>query len=140
MTQDSVKFCPQCGSASVNFSALAGGTADCTGCNWHGTNEDLLVVPVKHDFVGKESILIDMMNDLRKFMSGELGLPWLKFLLRWGFIQGDINDLLGTVDRKSFARYMAAIARGVLTAVFEERSHQSAAQGQKGKLVDASKH
>lgn len=124
--QDSVRFCPQCGSASVDFSTLVGGQATCAGCRWKGATDDLLVVPIQHDFaLGKESIISDMMSDIRKFLAGELGLPWLKFLLKWGFLEGDINNLPKTLDRKKFARYLATIGHAVLLAVIAERARQS---------------
>lgn len=66
------------------------------------------------------------MNDLRNLLSGELGLPYLKFLLKWGFMQGSMADPAGTVDRKVFARYLAAIGRSILVALFEERAHMEA--------------
>ncbi len=126
--QDSVKFCPQCGSASVDFSALAGGGAACKGCGWNGLVEDLLTVPIQHDFVGKEDIIRSMVNDVRTFLSGELGLPWLKFLLKWGFIVADTKNIAGTVDRKKFARYLAVIGQTVVTALIAERARQESEQ------------
>jgi hypothetical protein len=68
------------------------------------------------------------MGELRKLLSGELGLPYLKFLVRWGFVKADMGDIAGTLDRKIFSRYMAAIARAVLTAIIEERARAEAAQ------------
>lgn len=132
--QDTVRFCPQCGSASVDFSSLVGGRATCNGCHWAGAVDELLVVPIEHDFLGKESILIEMINDMRRMLSGELGLPWLKFLLKWGFVQGDLDNLVGTLDRKKFARYLAVIGNAVVIALITERSRQSQAQAQEGKV------
>lgn len=132
MTQDTVKFCPQCASAHVDFSSLAGGQARCHGCGWEGPVDTLLAVPIQHDFMmGKESILREMMGDVRKFLSAELGLPWLKFLIKWGFLEGDIEHLGETLDRKKFARYLAAIGRATLMAVIEERAKQSREAAQK---------
>lgn len=130
--QDSVRFCPQCGSANVDFSTLVGGSSSCKGCSWKGSADDLLVVPIQHDFVlGKESIITDMMNDIRKFLSGDLGLPYLKFLLKWGFLEGDIENLAKTLDRKKFARYLATIGHAVLTAVIAERARLAREAAQK---------
>ncbi len=118
-----LRLCPQCGSPGVNFSSLAGGAADCRGCHWKGSVEDLLNVPgTSMD----ENMLSSVMNDLRKLLSGELGLPYLKFLLKWGFMAGSMSDPAGTVDRKAFARYLAAIGRSILVALFEERSRMEA--------------
>lgn len=130
--QDSVRFCPQCASANVDFSALVGGQACCHGCNWKGPVDELLLIPIQHDFsLGKESIISEMMNDIRKFLSAELGLPWLKFLLKWGFLEGDVERLGATLDRKKYARYLAAIGHAVLTAVITERAKQSREATQK---------
>jgi hypothetical protein len=132
VTQDTVKFCPQCASANVDFSSLAGGQARCHGCNWMGPVDDLMSVPIQHDFaLGKESIIQEMMTDVRKFLSAELGLPWLKFLLKWGFVEGDLERLGETLDRKKFARYLAAIGRATLVAVIDERAKQSREAAQK---------
>lgn len=134
MSQDTVRFCPQCGSAGVDFSALANGAAHCRGCGWKGTNEDLLLVPIQHDFAfGSASIITEMMNDARQLLAGELGLPYLKFLLKWGFIEGGANNLAATLDRKMFARYLSAIGHAVLNAVLAERMKQSDAKSRKDK-------
>lgn len=133
MSQDSVRFCPQCGSASVDFSALAAGSAHCRGCNWKGSNDDLLLVPIQHDFTfGSASIITEMMNDVRRLLSGELGVPYLRFLMKWGFIEGDPEHLAANLDRKKFARYMAAIGHAVLSAVIAERMKQSDAKISEG--------
>lgn len=129
MTQDAVRFCPQCGSAGVDFSVLVGSTAECRGCKWSGSNEELLVVPIQHDFAfGSASILTEMMNDVRRLLSNELGLPYLRFMLKWGFLEGNIEDLSRTLDRKKFARYLAAIGHAVLMAVISERTRQGEAK------------
>ena len=120
MNASDLKFCPQCGSAAVDFSALAGGAAKCRGCGWAGTCDDLLTVPIGGNFLDG-SMVVGMMNDLRNLISGELGVPYLKFLIRWGFLQADVARLRDTLDRKKFARYVAAIARSLLIAIVEER-------------------
>lgn len=122
-----LKLCPQCGSAGVDFSALAGGTADCRGCRWHGTFEDLLVVPGS-TAVDNDVTLNGMLNDLRQLLSGELGFPYLKYLMKWGFITGDLNRPLETIDRKALARYVASIARSIMVGLLEERSKVEAAR------------
>lgn len=124
MQQDSVKLCPQCGSASVEFSALVGGRADCKGCRWHGNSEELLVVPIQHEFVNKEEILVTILNEARQLLAGEFGLAWLKFLIKWGFVQADPTNVAGTVDRKKFSRYMAAIGTTIISALITERARQ----------------
>lgn len=117
-----IRMCPQCGSAGVDFSQLACGEARCRGCHWEGPREELLVTPIDHDFLASEAALAEMANDMRQLLSGELGLPYLKFLLKWGFLDADATDLVHTLDRKQFSRYLTAIANSVLTSVLTERS------------------
>lgn len=119
--QDVVRFCPQCGSPSVDFSSLVGGDAKCRACDWAGVREKLLLVPINHAFVNGEEALVNMMSALRRHLSGELGVPYLKFLLEWGFIQADLQNIAGTLDRKIFSRYLAVIARAIMVALLEER-------------------
>lgn len=123
-----LKLCPVCGSASVDFSELVGGTASCRGCSWRGSNVDLVALPFDHEFLADESMVLSMVSDMRLLLSGAQGVPHLKFLLKWGFLAGDEQDLVGTIDRKKFASYLAAISRGVLTAIFEERARQDIQQ------------
>lgn len=119
-----LRLCPQCASASVDFSSLTGGTARCRGCRWSGYSTELVLMPFEHDFLADESMAIAMVSDMRLLLSGKQGVPYLKFLLKWGFLQGSEQDLVGTIDRKKFARYLSAMARGLLTSVLEERARQ----------------
>lgn len=123
-----LRLCPQCSSASVDFSSLEGGTARCRGCSWRGYNTDLVVMPFEHEFLADESMVIAMVNDMRLLLSGSQGVPYLKFLMKWGFLAGKESDVVGTVDRKKFARYLAAVSKGILTAVLAERARQDIPQ------------
>jgi hypothetical protein len=127
---DSVKFCPQCGSAAVNFSALAGGDAECRGCRWQGKVEEVLSLPILKDspLAGEDTAIQGMVKDLRALLSGSLGLPYLKFLVKWGFLKCDLERVADTIDRKQFARYLVAIAKGVITAVMAERTRAEEAK------------
>lgn len=122
-----VRMCPQCGSPGVDFATLIGGQAACRGCSWKGITTDLLVVPSSVDGID-ERAMSGMINEVRQLLSGPLGLPYLRFLLKWGFLAGDLANPAATIDRKKYARYCAAIARGILTALYEERSKQEAAR------------
>jgi hypothetical protein len=106
----------------VDYSSLVGANATCRGCNWKGTSTELLVVPIKHEFLADEHIIRDMMSGMRQLLAGELGLPYLKFLLKWGFLEGDIARAAATIDRKKFARYIAAIAQAILMAIIDTRA------------------
>ena len=121
---DEVRFCPGCGGARVDFSSLVGGEATCKGCGWKGSREELLVVPIKHDYMGKDHLLLAMMSDIRSMLSGELGVPYLKFLLKWGFLEADVRNLKDTLDNKKFSRYLAVIAHAVLKAVIEAKENE----------------
>lgn len=120
-----VRMCPQCGSPGVDFSTLVGGSATCRGCHWIGITTDLLVVPSSVEGID-EKAMSGMLNDMRQLLSGELGLPYLKFMLKWGFLAGDIHNPAASINRKKLARYFAAIARGILIAMYEERGRQEA--------------
>lgn len=61
------------------------------------------------------------MLDIRSLMSTDLGPKLLGFLIKWGFIQADMTDLVGTLDRRVFSRYLANMAGGLLTAMIETR-------------------
>jgi hypothetical protein len=129
VTEGKVKFCPRCGSANLEFSELAGGNATCGNCHWVGSTDDLFMVPFCHDFFSDEGMVRGLMNDLRVMLSGELGVPYLKFLVKWGFVK----STNGVADRVAFTRYLVAIAKALLVAVFEERkrlSVEAAAQPQ----------
>lgn len=120
-----LKLCPQCGSPGVDYSTLANGAAQCKGCRWQGKVEELLALPGS-DEVNTEASLTGMLNDVRKLLSGELGLPYLRFLTKWGFLQGSAANAAATIDRKAFARYLAAIARAIMSAVIMERARAEA--------------
>lgn len=109
-----VYFCPECGSASINASALAGGLAECSNCKWTGPREKLVVTYIRQDFGSNEEIFKCLHSDLRGMLAKEQGLHFLKFLLKWGFMPEPDGKLLG--------RYLAAIARGIIKSILEERS------------------
>jgi hypothetical protein len=114
-------LCPECASAAVDASPLASGEARCRGCGFFGRREELFTIPIAEGPFGSEGALTAMLSDLRRIFS-EGGTPYLRFLLKWGFIEADANRLLETLDRRAFSRYLAAIARGVLVAIVEERN------------------
>jgi hypothetical protein len=121
VTDSKVRFCPRCGSANLEFSELAGGNAKCENCAWSGSVDDLFVVPFSHDFFSDEGMVRALMNDLRGLLAKELGVPYLKFLIKWGFVK----TTGGVADRVTFTRYLVAIAKAILLAIFEERKRLS---------------
>lgn len=120
-----VRFCAQCGSASVDFSSLSGATAVCRGCNWSGPADELLVVPIQSGmFLQAESALVGFIDDIRNMLAGELGQVWLRVLLKWGFLQCDPKNITGTLDRKKLSRFIVRIAHATAIAVIQERELQ----------------
>lgn len=119
MSTDIVYMCPDCGSPAVEFSELAGGTAKCKACKWSGSREQLLGTPFQHALGSREGIGFELHNDLRRLFSTPVFVVQLGgFLNRWGFI--NLQDDKSVVTRAT-TRYVAAIARAVLTAIIEER-------------------
>jgi hypothetical protein len=112
-------FCPDCSSAGVTTVDVAG-TASCNGCDWTGRIEQLAVVPVPKG--QSDTFTLQLVNDLRKLLAKDMGLEFLKFFGRWGFLKFDPNNVAGTINRKQFSRYLAAVARGIATSLFEERA------------------
>lgn len=119
---DALRFCPDCGSAGVEFSTLAGGSASCKGCSWKGRTEDLPLIPVRSDLGTSETVLLQIVNDLRRIMSKDMGVVLLQFLLKWGFVSGDPSKIKETVNVKEFSRYLSTITRMIVAGIMEERS------------------
>lgn len=118
---ETIYQCPNCGSPAVEFSGLVGGNARCNACRWEGTREDLLGTPFEHALGTPDGIGFELMNDARRLLSNPLFLGELGgFLNRWGFI--DLK-LPKEVVVKSVTRYVAAIARAILSAVIQEREN-----------------
>lgn len=117
---DNVRFCSRCGSASVEYSHFEGAfDAKCSSCGWTGPKDDLLTVPLVHDFANGESIVHALMSDVRRMLGKELGIPYLKFLTKWGFVPTAVD---GRADVAIFSRYLSVIAGSVLNAVLTERA------------------
>ena len=112
-----VHFCPECGSASVTLSALAGGVAACKACEWSGLNTQLAAMPVRHELGDEGQITRALVGDLRSFLAKEAGLAFARFLQKWGFIDMSKTDVVNRL----LARYLAAMARGILNSILEER-------------------
>lgn len=110
-------FCPECGSPSIDRSALSGGTASCRACGWTGTSERLAAMPIAGKTGDEDQLLIRMVGDLRTVLARDVGAVLVTFLSRWGF--------LNTTDRQVMAkqagRYIAAAARAIMVALIEER-------------------
>lgn len=115
-------FCPRCGSASIAKSAAMGSAIDlgdstsylCGACKWEGPRSEVLAVPFTQGQGDDESIIRSMMGDLRTTLAQKFASAFLPFLLKWGFLSQPL-------DTKVVARYIAAVAAGILTSVLAER-------------------
>lgn len=117
---DGLRLCLVCGSPAVDFSELTGGEAKCRGCGWVGKKEDLALIPTTHTNYSEEQLL-SLVSEMRALISTDMGVPLLKFLIRWGFLSADLDNLANTVDRKLFSRYLAAIAKNILVTMLSQR-------------------
>lgn len=111
--------CPECGGASVVYSALAGGLARCNACEWEGSKEALLAVPAKSGS-SPDEVLLAMRNDIRNAFAKN-SEAFITFLVKWGFVPAIERAGKIEIDKKLATRFVSAIAAGALSAVFEER-------------------
>lgn len=109
-------FCPSCQSATVNTSVIEGGSANCSSCGWRGDNKELLGYQFEHDFSNPEAVFHSFVRDIRHLLAANgTGVSLGQMLIKWGFVsQKDMNV-------KTLSRYVGACARGIVSAVFEER-------------------
>ena len=120
---DTVYICPDCGSASVEFSGLIGGVASCKVCPWSGIREKLLAVPFINATgdQGGEQAVMAIRSDVRRIIR-EDAPDFVKLLIRWGFVEATQKD--GKVyvkNQQQVVRYMNAIANQVFIGMIEER-------------------
>lgn len=117
--QPAVYFCPECGSPAVERSLISGGTASCRSCSWAGPAERLAAIPIASKLGNETELLIALVNDLRTVMAKDVGLVLLRYLEKWGFVDMKQDK---TVVSRQLGRYIAASARGIVMAIFEERN------------------
>lgn len=127
-----LRFCPKCGSASIEFRAiglvLAGGPdatpAKCCACGWTGTGGELLASPIQHGQGSDEDLLEKWQTELRSLYAEHLGGPFAKFLARWGFLPA-LPEGATPAEMKTatllFARYTAAMGAASAQAILEVR-------------------
>jgi hypothetical protein len=114
------KFCPKCGSAYVDYSALTGGKAACNleGCGWSGSSEELLAAPFTAPEGGStDEIFNAFVHDVKDVLARGVGTELARLLLRWGFIMShDPKE-----QRKQLAQYLEAMAQGAVARVIHTR-------------------
>jgi hypothetical protein len=120
-TKDVAYFCPECGSASIEFSQLAGGRGSCNVCNWIGRREEMVGYAFEHDFSDGGEAVQYMLNDLRKVFAAASKL-YGEFLMKWGFLE--VKQTRGGVqlNTKQLSRYVASMALATFKAILETRN------------------
>ena len=110
-------FCPQCGSALVDFSELGDAGARCNACAWTGRKSELLSTPFSHDMGPPDEVAQRFVTDLRNMLSESFVIPFGRFLNKWGFLPEDQTEM-----GKVLSRYVTAVARSAVRVVFQERA------------------
>lgn len=119
MSDDVLYVCPDCGSPSLEYSSLVGGSASCTACGFAGSKDKLLVIP--GELRGKEETFAAMRNDLRQTF-GRAASDFGRFLIKWGFLDAkQTRDGIKVDNPRQLARYMTVIAKETFIAVINER-------------------
>ena len=122
------RFCAQCGSPSVEYSALEGGEASCTSCQWRGSKTDLLVSPFQHRQGSEEQLVIALERDVRNALAKGLSFATAKVLIHWGFIDADAPSV---EQAHLLGRYMRGIGRSVVMSILETRKDLEAERAKK---------
>lgn len=115
MTQKTTSyFCPKCQSPLINVSSLAGGEASCSACAWSGKKEELIGYQYETGFDNAEGVIAAFSRDIKMLLARDgTGVKLGELILKWGFVE--------TVDVPTLSRFLGAAARGIATAILEER-------------------
>lgn len=114
-------FCPACGGANVDASALSGGSAKCNVCTWTGTVEELPTFIFQHDLGGTpEEVFRTFFLDVRKLLGSHFATQIGHMLIKWGFLDAPTPQNQQRVV-KTLGRYVAAITKAAVVAIVEER-------------------
>lgn len=103
--KDVAYFCPSCGTSSVDVSSLAGGDASCSICGWAGKREDLLHVPLEHDFASQEEMVLRFIKQVAGVIAQNCAKDLGALLLKWGFL-----------DEKRIKKELESYIRGMAVA------------------------
>ncbi len=132
-TEAEAKFCPNCGSASVDFSTLVGGEASCNACSWKGISTQLVVFPFKHEMGSEEEVARAFANDVRRVV-GDMATPLAQLLAKWGFIDAKPptrEDKL-KLYTKELTFYITEAARAVAISFITTRQQIEMEKGRRG--------
>ncbi len=110
-------FCPECGSASLDYGTLVGSLAKCTVCNWKGPREGLLAHTFRHEHGSDTDVLKAILNDMRLNYAGAAKL-FGDTLIKWGFVA---VDSAGNINKRHVARYISSMAMASFKAIIEVR-------------------
>ena len=120
-----VRFCPECGSAAVDFSVI-GGSANCRQCKWNGTESDLLFMPLSSTLLSPEQLCARFVLELRLLLAENLSTPMLQFLSQWGFLTNTEDEVK---LKQEAVEYLARISSAVASAIIEKRDEIAKREG-----------
>jgi hypothetical protein len=120
-TKDVAYFCPECGSASIEYSGLVGGMATCQVCKWMGSREQMVGYAFQHDFADGDEAVQFMLNDLRKVFAAASKL-YGEFLMKWGFLDMKQTKRGVELNTKQLSRYVASMALATFKSILETRN------------------
>jgi hypothetical protein len=110
---DKAHFCPRCASASIVVSQLVGSDARCEICGWTGPSHELATFHFSHDFSSPDAVANAFFLDIRQLLSVNMCVSLGRLLMKWGF--------LDSLQPQILARYVAAVAKAIATALIQER-------------------
>ncbi len=131
-------LCTTCGSPSVEYSALVGGTAHCKACGWKGSREELSVLPVQRGgILDEQQMLSAMYNDFRRIFAAN-AKEFAQFLVKWGFVEAATLGGRVTVTKpENVVQYINIMFFGAFKSVIElrEKMEKEAVRGRQARGV-----
>lgn len=115
MTSSSAYLCADCGSPAVDVPVLVGGKYKCRTCSWEG--DDPILIPFSNPFGSSEETFQAFTGEFLREFAKTSALPLGRLLVKWGFVQ---RDKTGKPDTKVLARYIKAMAGGMVVAMLRE--------------------
>ncbi len=119
---DEAYFCPTCGGAAVDFSALTE-EAHCKICSWKGSRAELAVFRFSHTLGDQAQTCEQLFMDMRQLLGKHFSAPFAAFLGKWGFLDIPTTKSAQEKARKHLARYIGHCAGAFIRSIIEVR-HQ----------------